>query len=258
MSDTLEDPGEEYRGLAGTTEEGLAGVDGVTVGQGDEAAELEADQAEAPYSPLFRPVPRHVAAHRRAFGAGIREGDDDDHHDDEVPAHLRRYLTAGEQHATVLPLHPFAMGSVDLCMVGALACAITLHVLAYAHGLAYPPVVKTIWLLFAAVLGWWAWQLAEFRSTWIVITPARILVATRFPTTKVVSLPWRRTRDVELTQTMIGRAMGYGSLQLLSIGTDHALARVDYVPRADRTYRLIWSILQPTHGKSPMMPEVEW
>lgn len=242
-----DEPG-EYRGLAGTSEEGLAGSEAVTLG--------EATDRDAFDAPLFAPVPRELAAHRRAFGGSIREGGHD-HDEDEIPAAIRRYLVAGEEHATVFPLHPCAMGRNNLVLVGALAAAVALHILLYAHGLAHPPLVKAVWVSFTVAAGWWAWQLTAFRSTWIVVTPKRIMTVVRFPTTKVTSLPWRRARDVELAQTILGRLLGYGTLQLLSIGTDHALAQVQYVPHAERVYRVIWSILQPTQGRSPMPLEVE-
>jgi Bacterial PH domain len=238
----------EYRGLAGTTEEGLAGSEAVTL-----EGTTDRDAFDAP---LFEPVPRETAEHRRAFGGSIRDTEHD-HDEHEIPDSVRRYLVPGEEHAIVFPLHPCAMGRADLILVGSLAAAITLHVLAYAHGLAHPGVVRVIWFAFAVAAGWWAVQLAVVRSTWIVVTPKRIMTVVRFPTAKVNSLPWRRARDVELTQTVLGRMFGFGTLQLLSIGTDHALARVRWVPRAERVYRIIWGILQPAKGPSPM-PEDAW
>lgn len=235
----------EDRGIAGTSEEGLTNVHGVML-DAESAGRVE-----------LGAVPPELAAHRHAFGQLLGRGSHDDHHEHEVPDSVRRYLVTGEEHATVFPLHPCAMGTSDLVLVGALAAAVTLNVLAYAHGLAHPYVVRTIWVAFTVAAGWWAWQLAAFRSTWIVVTPKRIMTVARFPVTKVTSLPWRRARDVELAQTVLGRVFGYGTLQLLSIGTDHALAKVEYVPRAEHVYRVVWAILQPARGPSPM-PEDAW
>lgn len=246
MSDTYADPGEEYRGLAGTTEEGLGGADGVTIGAAPDLPEPEEEAA-----PLFERVPRELAAHRRAFGGGIRD-EGHVHHEDEVPAAVRGFLVPGEEHAMASGLHPCSMGRKDAVVLGALAAAITLHVLLYQRGLAYPPVVKLIWVSFIIAAGWWGWQVIVFRSTWIVITPKRIMTVVGFPTQRVTSLPWRRARDVELSQTVTGRTFGYGTLRLLSIGTDHALANVKYVPNVAAVYRVVWAILQPTQGKSPM------
>lgn len=242
---------EEYRGIAATTEEGLGAAEGITLG--------ESADDDPPIYPgmLYTPVPRPLAAHRRAMGAGIRDGEPDDHHDDEIPGTVTGYLVPGEEHARVVLLHPFAMGKADLVLVGALAAAVTLHVLAYQHGLAHPFVVRAIWVGFVIAAGWWGWRLAIVRSTWIVITPKRIMTVVRFPATKVTSLPWRRTRDVELAQTVLGRVFGYGTLQLLSIGTDHALAQIQFIPQPQRIYRVVWAILQPTRGPSPMPREVE-
>jgi PH (Pleckstrin Homology) domain-containing protein len=233
-------------GYAVTAEEGLTNAQGVTVG------------AESTnHVQLGTAVPPEVTAHRHAFGGLLSRGAADDHHEHEVPPAVRRYLVAGEEHATGFPLHPCAMGRADLVLVGGLAAAITLHVWAYAHGLAHPAVVRLIWIAFTIAAGWWAWQLAVVRSTWIVVTPKRIMTVVRFPTAKVTSLPWRRARDVELSQNVTGRLFGYGTLQLLSIGTDHALAQIRWVPRAERVYRIIWGILQPAKGPSPM-PEDAW
>src|ERR1700747_1529140 len=168
---TMPEPGDsgEYRGLAGTTEEGLAGSEAVTL-------EGATDRDVFDASP-FTPVPvesAELAAHRRAFGASITE-DQHNHDEQEIPAAIRRYLVSGEEHATVFPLHPCAMGRNDLVLTGALAAAVALHILLYAHGLAHPPAVKALWVSFAIAAGWWAWQLAAFRSTWIVVTPKRIM-----------------------------------------------------------------------------------
>lgn len=252
------DDAEGYRGLAATTEEGLGAAQAITLGAALDEPEAEREPVdEGEWSPLYKPVPRALAAHRRAMGAGIRDGEADDHDDEEIPGSVRGYLVPGEEHARAFPLHPCAMGKADLVLVGALVAAVALHILAYMHGWAHPFVVRAIWVSFGIAAGWWGWRLAIIRATWIVITPKRIMTVAYFPTTKVTSLPWRRARDVELNQTILGRAFGYGTLQLLSIGTDHALASVPYVPHVQRVYRIIWAILQPTRGPSPMPREVE-
>jgi hypothetical protein len=201
-------------------------------------------------------IPRAEIEHKNAFGAFLRDRTHRPHEDEEMPEPIRRYLIPGEEHALAMHFHPVAMLRADALLVGALAAAIALNVYAWNHQLATPLVVHFIWFGFLGVAAWWAFRLADFMASWFVVTPVRIIAISGVFRRTVQPLPMRRIRDMQLIQTSPARLLGYGTLLTESLGTDHALAEIEYIPDAQQVYGTIWAILLPTKGKSPMPDEV--
>jgi hypothetical protein len=201
-------------------------------------------------------IPRAEIEHKSAFGAFLYDKTHRVHEHEEVPETIRRYLIPGEEHALATHFHPMAMLRPDGLLVGALVAAITLNVYAYNHQMATPLIVHFIWFGFLGVAVWWTFRLADFMASWFVVTPVRIIYIAGVFRRSVQPLPMKRVRDMQLVQTGPARLFGYGTLRTESLGTDHALAEIEYIPDAQRIYGTIWSILLPTRGKSPMPDEV--
>jgi membrane protein YdbS with pleckstrin-like domain len=219
-------------------------------------AELGPDEGNTYRVPV---TPREHIEHRHAFGGWARDRSHTSHGHDEIPPAVARWLIAGEEHAIVVHRHPAMLARECAILFGALAAAIALNSWAYEndHGrLATPTNVHIIWLMFLVVAAWYAWQAAQFRASWLVITPVRVIVISGLIGRTVKPLPMKRIRDLQLEQGFVARMLGYGTLKTESLGTDHALARIEYVAEPDRIYGAIWGVLLPTKGKSPMPEEV--
>jgi membrane protein YdbS with pleckstrin-like domain len=203
--------------------------------------------------------PREHIEHKHAFGARTSDQAAAVHEHGEIPDSIRRYLIPGEEHAMAFREHWAALGWQAAAFFGALAAAIVLNLLVYFHRPILPAAatwVHVIWLGFLAVACWYAGLAASYHAKWIVVTPVRLVVISGVLTRKVVQLPMKRVRDMQLERDLPGRILGYGTLKTDSLGTDHALARTDFVPDPDRVFGTIMGILLPTKGVSPMPDEV--
>lgn len=204
-------------------------------------------------------LPADEVAHRMAHGTSIRDASHV-HDDDEIPALVRPYLTPAEDHATVMRFHQAALLRPFAALVGALVLAAVTNALLYfhhAHGPGAVDLFHALWIGFAAVAVWYAWKAAQWYQTLLVITPRRMMRISGWPWRKVDSLPWKRCRDLELMRPALGALLGYGTLIAPSLATGHALGVVTCVPRPELVYRMIWGMLEPVKGKSPVPDEVE-
>jgi membrane protein YdbS with pleckstrin-like domain len=203
--------------------------------------------------------PREHIEHKHAFGARTSDQAPAVHEHDEIPDSIRRYLIPGEEHALAFREHWAALGWQAAAFFAALAAAIVLNLLVYFHRPILPAAatwVHVIWLGFLAVACWYAGLAAAWHVKWIVITPVRLVVISGILMRKVQPLPMKRVRDMQLERDFWGRVLGFGTLRTESLGTDHALSVVRFVPDPDRVYGVIWGILLPTKGVSPMPDEV--
>jgi uncharacterized membrane protein YdbT with pleckstrin-like domain len=202
---------------------------------------------------------REHIEHKHAFGARSADESHAAHEHEEIPDSIRRYLIPGEEHALAFREHWAALGWQAAVFFAGLAAAIVLNLVVYYHRPVLPAAatwVHVIWLGFLAVACWYACLAAAWHAKWIVITPVRLVVISGILMRKVQPLPMKRVRDMQLERDFPGRILGYGTLRTESLGTDHALSRIDFVPDPDRVYGTIWGILLPTKGVSPMPDEV--
>lgn len=113
-------------------------------------------------------------------------------------------------------------------------------------------VLGVLALIFAARLGWKAWQ---WRADTIVVTDQRIFEVSGVLTRKVASMPLTRVTDMTYQRSILGRLLGYGDLIVESAGQDQALSRIEHLPHPDDFYRTITSLV--TAGIPSLLPEEE-
>ena len=224
--------------------------------QEEEDTELPGMGPHPPSYVALGTVPREQVEHRHAFG-GMLTDDAHTHDHDEMPRQLRGYLNRNERHSVAVHPHPAALAGPTAAAGLALAAAITVTVMAYGAHQATPAFLHVTWIGCLAVWAWYGWKDIQWSVTWIVITPRRMMKVSGWPSRQVISLPWKRARDLEMMQDWAGKMLGYGTLIAPSVGTGNALGQVPYVPDVQRIYRMIWSILEPDKGKSPAPEEVE-
>lgn len=169
---------------------------------------------------------------------------------DDVPREIRRFLIPAEKRVLYFRYHPASLAGQAAIFLATWAVLIGFNVWRY-HQIS-PGEAQIIRLLLLAVSVWYAYYAVEYRHSWIVITPVRILTVRGLIGRKVDPLPMKRITDMHLTQTPIGRLLNYGTLSTESLHTEHALASIRFVPAPDAVFSTLWDVLLPQRAVSPM------
>jgi uncharacterized membrane protein YdbT with pleckstrin-like domain len=187
---------------------------------------------------------------RRAGQETSSDEDEDEAADDNdgLPSTVTRYLLPYESALLATRRHAILLIPPAAAFLLGLAAATALN--GYIWELGYRPwaaaVVHLIWLGWLCAALWAVARWLDWRATWFVVTPARLIYITGLLRREVTPLPVKRARDVELHQSVPGRQLGYGTLVFESIGTDHALHEVSFVPWPDQVFSLVWTrVLSP-------------
>jgi hypothetical protein len=152
----------------------------------------------------------------------------------------------------VIPVrrHVIRLAGPAAVLVGGLALAIALNAWAYSSGNAKPLTVHIIWWSWLVGAGWSVYKWLEWRQTWFVVTGFRLMLVetTRLLGRRVRQLPIDKLRDLEFSQTPLGRWQGYAAFTFASIGTggaENALTGVDYMPDPEWLYKQIYQLTMP-------------
>ncbi len=85
---------------------------------------------------------------------------------------------------------------------------------------------------------WWFWITEEF-----VITDKRVLIVNGVITRRVAIMPLTKVTDLTYERSVLGRLLGYGAFVMESAGQHQAMSRVEYLPRPDRLYHEVSTLL---------------
>ena len=140
----------------------------------------------------------------------------------------RGYLFIGEEVALVVRPHPVVLWKPILWPLGAVAL-FSAFTNQFFFCLLIVALIKFSW---SAGL-WWVDRFA--------LTTDRILSTSGIFSKKVVSMPLSKITDLTYERSLIGRILGYGSLDLESAGQE-GLDRIDYLPDPDYFYRAVMSL----------------
>jgi uncharacterized membrane protein YdbT with pleckstrin-like domain len=189
----------------------------------------------------------HLDERRAEQETGTDEDEAADNND-MLPSTVTRYLLPYESALLATRRHAVLLLGPAAVFLGGLAAAAALN--GYIYELGYRPwaaaVARLIWIGWACGAVWATGKWLDWRATWFVVTPARLIFITGLLRREVTPLPVKRARDVELHQSVAGHQLGYGTLVFESIGTDHALHEVSFVPWPDQVFALVWTrVLSP-------------
>lgn len=174
-----------------------------------------------------------------------------------VPPAVARYLMPSELDQRPIVFHRhWAMITRHLgVLIAALAAAIALNGWLYEQNQNTWIIVGIIWVLFAVAALWVALRVAQWRATWVVITPQRVMTIGGLVFRRVRQLPVQRIRDIGLDQPFLGRVLGYGTLYDASLATDNALGIITFVPAAERIWLQITSMIV-RRLDAPPLPDI--
>ena len=168
-----------------------------------------------------------------------------------IPPTIRAYLKEDELRVIPLRRHVIRLAGPAAVFAGGLALAVALNAWAYSAGRANPLTVHVIWWAWVAGAGWAVYKWLEWRQTWFVVTGFRLMLVetTRLLGRRVRMLPLDKLRDLEFSQTPLGRWQGFATFTFASIGTggaQNALTEVDYLPSPEWLYQQINQLTMPS------------
>lgn len=171
--------------------------------------------------------------------------------DFEIPASIAHYLKPDEARVIVFRLHIVRLLAPAAAVAGGLVLAVILNALAYSAGHANPTTVHLIWWAYLAAAGWGVYKYLEWRQTWFVVTGYRVMLieTTRLLGRRIRMVPIDKLRDLEYSQTSLGRIWKYATFTFASIGTggaDNALTGVAYLPWPEWLYQRISELIMPS------------
>jgi len=237
----------DLQGAAGVS---AAEVDGVTTEQDlDNDGDVDADDAdiaaltgddEEPGT--YRPPRPRGPAHEDVTAEWA---------DFWIPPTIRAYLKQDELRVIPMRRHVIRLAGPAVVFAGGLALAVALNAWAYSSGRANPLTVHVIWWAWVAGAGWAVYKWLEWRQTWFVVTGFRLMLVetTRLLGRRVRMLPLDKLRDLEFSQTPLGRWQGFATFTFASIGTggaQNALTEVDYLPSPEWLYQQINQLTMPS------------
>jgi hypothetical protein len=196
---------------AGVLAEGDLDNDGDTDTDDDDIAALTGDREEPG---TYRPPRRRGPSHEDVTAEW----------DFHIPPTILPYLKRDELRVIPMRRHVIRLAGPALAFVGGLVLAIALNAWAYSSGHAGHLLVHTIWWSWFLGAGWAVYKWLEWRQTWFVVTGFRLMLVetTRLLGRRVRMLPLDKLRDLEFSQTALGRWQGYATFTFASIGTGGA------------------------------------
>ncbi|MDQ1745029.1 MAG: hypothetical protein QOE23_3368 [Pseudonocardiales bacterium] len=150
-----------------------------------------------------------------------------------------KYLIPSERAVVVTRRH-----WASLSKVGAESAAVfllSLLMVLYLSDVQFFAVVGVLGLLGSLGwfgVAWWFWSTEEF-----VITDKRVLIVNGVITRRVAIMPLTKVTDLTYERSVLGRLLGYGVFVMESAGQHQAMSRVEYLPRPDRLYHEVSTLL---------------
>ena len=113
------------------------------------------------------------------------------------------------------------------------------------------------------LLGWitivfvvrFMWKCIEWSVDQVVVSDQRMFEVSGVLTRKVASMPLTKLTDLTYRRTIAGRVLRYGDLTVETPGQRQALTHIGYLPRPDRFYQTLNSLVMSRN--SPPVPQNE-
>ena len=150
-----------------------------------------------------------------------------------------RYLIPSERAVVVTRRHWASLTKVGLSCAAVFVAALLIVV--YLGEEQFFAVIGVLGLLGASGwfgFAWWFWATEEF-----VITDKRVLIVNGVITRRVGIMPLTKVTDLTYERSVMGRVLGYGVFVMESAGQHQAMSRIEYLPRPDRLYHEVSTLL---------------
>lgn len=164
---------------------------------------------------------------------------------DTAPPIVSRYLLPHEQQVITTRKHPAVLiRPITYVVIGLIVAALLTEFAARHNGIA----ILIIWLAWAGLLGYLAFQTLAWMVSFFVVTSQRMLLTSGFITRKVAMMPLIKVTDMSFQRDFQGRLLGYGTFILESAGQDQAFRTVDHLPYPEQLYLEVCGLIFPARA----------
>jgi membrane protein YdbS with pleckstrin-like domain len=113
-------------------------------------------------------------------------------------------------------------------------------------------------VIWAFVMSWVAWRIADWYFDRFILTNKRLMVVNGLITRKIAMMPLIKVTDMKYEQTPMGRLLNYGTFVLESAGQDQAFNRIDHLPNPNELYlRIVEEMYEPAAVEARLGREAE-
>lgn len=121
----------------------------------------------------------------------------------------------------------------------ALIIAFSLSYFMDGSGLPVWLIQNVLWYVALFALLRFTFHLVEWWVERIVVTDKRFMMTSGIFTTTVAMMPVSKITDITYARTVIGRMLGYGTLDIESAGQIQALKKIEFLPRPEEVFDAI-------------------
>jgi membrane protein YdbS with pleckstrin-like domain len=130
--------------------------------------------------------------------------------------------------------------------VGAVATILMGYITGWLTKQNQASLVTVVLILWAAVIAWVAWKVADYWYDRFILTNKRVMVVSGIITRNVAMMPLLRVTDMKYVQSPLGRILGYGTFELESAGQEQALRNIKNLPHPNELYlRIVEEMYEP-------------
>jgi len=164
--------------------------------------------------------------------------------EDEPSALVARYLFPTERYRGEWRKHWIHL--INHILVGALATLALGYLTGFLAKQDMPSLSVIAVVVYALVMGWVAWSVADWYYDRFILTNKRVMVVRGLITRNVAMMPLLRVTDMKYEQSPLGRMLNYGTFVLESAGQDQALREVKHLPNPNELYlRVVEEMYEP-------------
>jgi membrane protein YdbS with pleckstrin-like domain len=176
--------------------------------------------------------------------------------EDEPSALVARYLFPTERYRGEWRKHWIHL--INHIFVGTLATLALGYLTGFLARKDMPSLSVIAVVVYAAVMGWVGWSVADWYYDRFILTNKRVMVIRGLITRNVAMMPLLRVTDMKYEQSPLGRMLNYGTFVLESAGQDQALREVKHLPNPNELYlRVVEEMYEPAAVEARLGREAE-
>jgi Bacterial PH domain len=162
-----------------------------------------------------------------------------------APTIVSKYLLPHEEQVITTRKHPAVLiRPITFVVVGLVIAGLLTEFISRGNGIA----LLVIWLAWAGLLGYLAFETLNWLVNYFVVTSQRMLLTSGFITRKVAMMPLVKVTDMSFQRDFEGRVLGYGTFILESAGQEQAFRVVDHLPYPEQLYLEVCGLIFPARA----------
>ena len=162
-----------------------------------------------------------------------------------APTIVSKYLLPHEEQVITTRKHPAVLiRPIIFVVVGLIIAGLLTEFVSKGNGTA----LLVIWLVWAGLLGYLAFETLNWWVNYFVVTSQRMMLTSGFITRKVAMMPLVKVTDMSFQRNFEGRILGYGTFILESAGQDQAFRVVDHLPYPEQLYLEVCGLIFPARA----------